>query len=228
MIRHMILTIGVCFLIASGFSAQAQRYPNKAYDDLPRNAMSGLYRVTERTPVYRSRVSGERAFFYLPKNSRVEILGKFEGWGVFSVYLAERFKTLLTEAAPDEKTQYGWVRLERLRPVDNPKNQCPDVPPASSADDYFDCAGEYDTVSATDVIVFLQGYRYVGNTFRSLGPSRLNDCIKTCRDEPKCVGFFYSASQAKCELKDSGEVDLGFTSMKDPPFPNFSGMKLVD
>ena len=77
MIRHMIPAIGLCFLIASGFSAAAQKYPNKADDDLPRNTIGGLYRVTERTPVYRSRVSGERAFFYLPKNSRVELLGKF-------------------------------------------------------------------------------------------------------------------------------------------------------
>jgi PAN domain len=228
MIGYMSLRIGLCLLIASGFSAAAQKYPNTADDDLPRNTIGGEYRVMERTPVYRSRVSGERAFFYLPKNSRVEILGKFEGWGVFSVYTPERFKTLLTEAVPDEKTQYGWVRLEQLRRTDSPKKPCPDVPPASSIDDYFDCAGEYDTVSATNVVVFLWGYRYVGNTYRSLGQSRLNQCIKTCRDEPKCVGFFYSASQASCELKDAGEVDLNFTTAKDPPFPNFSGMKLVD
>jgi hypothetical protein len=155
-------------------------------------------------------------------------LGKFEGWGVFSVYLAERFPTLLTEAAPDEKTQYGWVRLDSLRRIDAPTKPCPDVPPASSSDDYFDCAGEYDAVSATDVVVFLPGYRYVGNTYRSLGQSRLNQCIRTCRDESKCVGFFYSASQARCELKDTGEVDLGFTTTKDPPFPDFSGIKLVE
>ena len=142
--------------------------------------------------------------------------------------MPERFKTLLTEAAPDEKAQYGWVHLELLRRIDNPKNPCPDVPPASSSGDYFECAGEYDTVSATDVIVFLEGYRYVGNTYRSLDRSRLNQCITTCRDEPKCVGFFYAASRARCELKDSGEVDLHFTTMKDPPFPDFSGIKLVD
>jgi hypothetical protein len=228
MIRHIIFTIGLCFLIASGCSAQAQKYPNKADDDLPHNLMSGSYRVTERTPVYRSRASGERAFFYLPKNSRVEILGKFEGWGIFSIYIAERFKTLLTEAAPDEKTQFGWVRLNGLRRIDNPKKPCPDLPPASSSETYFDCAGDYDTISATDVVVFLEGYRYVGNTYRRLDNSRLNQCIKTCRDELKCVGFFYSAGQAKCELKNTGEVDLDFTTMKDPPFPNFAGIKLVD
>jgi hypothetical protein len=228
MIGHMIVAIALCFLIASGISAEAQRYPNRADDDLPRNTIGGEYRVMERTPVYRSRASGERAFFYLPKNSRVEVLGKFQGWGIFSVYTPERFKTLLTEAAPDEKTQYGWVHLEGLRRIDTPKNRCPDVPPASSIDAYFDCAGEYDTVSATEVVVFLWGYRYVGNTYRSLGKSHLNECIKTCRDESKCVGFFYSASNANCELKNNGEVDLGFTTMKEPPFPNFSGIKLVD
>src|ERR1700761_3179018 len=137
MVRHMTFAIGLGVLVLSGFSADAERYPNKADDDVPRNAVSATYRVTERTPVYRSRAPGERAFFYLPKNSRVEILGKFEGWGVFSVYLPERFKTLLTEAAPDEKTQYGWVHLEPLRRIDQPKKPCPDLPPKSSGDDYF-------------------------------------------------------------------------------------------
>src|SRR5262245_2006026 len=85
MIGHIIAAIALCFLIASGFSAEAQRYPNRADDDLPRNTIGAEYRVMERTPVYRSRASGERAFFYLPKNSRVEVLGKFEGWGIFSV-----------------------------------------------------------------------------------------------------------------------------------------------
>ena len=228
MTRRMIPAVGLSLLIAWGFSAQAQKYPNRDDDEIPKNTISGLYRVTERTPVYRSRAAGERAFFYLPKNSRAEILGKYQGWGVFSTYLAERFKTLLTEAVPDEKTQYGWVRLEGLRRIDPPKTPCPDLPPASSAEAYFDCGGDYETVNATDVVVFLQGYRYVGDTYRRVDNSLLNQCIKTCRDEQKCVGFSYSAGQARCELKDSGKADLEYTQSEDPPLPNFVGVKLVD
>ncbi len=228
MTRRMIPAVGLSLLIAWGFSAQAQKYPNRDDDEIPKNTISGLYRVTERTPVYRSRAAGERAFFYLPKNSRAEILGKYQGWGVFSTYLAERFKTLLTEAVPDEKTQYGWVRLEGLRRIDPPKIPCPDLPPASSAEAYFDCGGDYETVNATDVVVFLQGYRYVGDTYRRVDNSLLNQCIKTCRDEQKCVGFSYSAGQARCELKDSGKADLEYTQSEDPPLPNFVGVKLVD
>jgi hypothetical protein len=41
-------------------------------------------------------------------------------------------------------------------------------------------------------------------------------------------GFFYSAGQSSCELKDSGEVDLENADPKDPPQPTFVGVKLVD
>jgi hypothetical protein len=228
MTRRTTPAVSLCLLLASGISTQAQKYPNRADDDIPRNTISGLYRVPERTPVYRSRAAGERAFFYLPRNSRVEILGKYQGWGVFSSYLPERFNTLLTEAVPDEKTQYGWVRLEGLRRIDPPKIPCPNLPPANNFETYFECGGEYETVSATQVIVFLEGYRYVGNTYRRLANSLLNQCIKTCRDEEKCVGFSYSAGQASCELKANGEVDLGYTQGKAPPLPSFVGVKLVD
>jgi hypothetical protein len=142
----------------------------------------------------------------------------------------------LTDAAPDEKTQHAWVRLEGLHLVDAPKSSCPDIPAASTEDAYFNCGGEYESVSSTDVVVFLQGYLYAGHTYRRLEDSRLNQCIKTCRDEQKCVGFFYSARRSSCysarrsscELKDGGNVDFENLDFKDPPQPTFAGVKLVD
>ena len=64
--------------------------------------------------------------------------------------------------------------------------------------------------------------------YRRVDNSLLNQCIKMCRDEQKCVGFSYSAGQARCELKDGGKADLEYTQGKDPPLPNFVGVKLVD
>jgi hypothetical protein len=196
MIKRASLAFVLCVLIVAASSAQAEKYPTLSDDDVPYNTIGGSYRVVERTPVYRSRSPGERAFFYLPRNSQVEILGKYQGWGVFSTYIAERFPSHLTDAAPDEKTQYAWVRLEGLHPIDASKSSCPDIPAASSEDAYFNCGGEYESVSSTDVVVFRPGHQHAGHTYRRLEDSRLNQCIKTCRDEQKCVGFSIPQARA--------------------------------
>lgn len=228
MMRPASLAISLGFLLVWALPLQAKKFPNGRDGEPPKNTLAGLYRVPERTPVYRSTSAGERPIFYLPRNSRVEIEGKHGGWGIFSTYIAERFKSLLQEAAPDADAQYGWVRLEGLRRVEPAKGSCPNIPPASSEDDYFGCGGEYENVSGNDVVVFLMGYRYAGNTYRRIDNTRLNQCIKTCRDEGKCVGFFYSAGTGGCELKDGGGVDFESSGMKDPPKPIFAGVKLVD
>ena len=228
MTRHTSLAVSLAFLIAWALPSQAKKFPNARDGEPPRNTVTGLYRAPERTPVYRSTSPGERPIFYLPRNSRVQIEGKFGGWGIFSTYIAERFKSLLQEAAPDADAQYGWVRLEGLRNVEPASAPCPDIPPASSEDDYFGCGGEYENANGDNVVVFLMGYRHAGRTYRRIDNSRLNQCIKTCRDDGKCSGFFYSSATSTCELKDSGGVDFEGAGTQAPPGPIFAGVKLVD
>lgn len=230
MIRQIGFAIGLCIVIMPPLSSQAKKFPKGLDGEPPKNSISGLYYVLERAPVYRVPLPGQRAIFYLPKNSRVQIEGRFDGWGVFSTYVAERFKELLQEAAPDADAQYGWVRLDGLRRDEAAKSSCPNIPPLSSKDDYFDCGGEYDNVSSTDVVVFLMGYRYTGHTYRRINNTRLNQCIKTCRDDDKCVGFFYLSGASQCELKDDGGVAFESADPREPepPHPMFSGVKLID
>jgi len=222
------LAAALCLLVACAWPAQARKFPNGPDGEPPKNAMSGVYRAAERTPVYRTPVAGGRPLFFLPRNSRVQIEGKFNGWGVFSTYMPERFKTLLQEAVPGLDTQYAWVRMDGLRNTETPGRGCPDIAPRSSEDDYFACGGEYENVSDKDIVVFLKGYRHTGRTFRKVENTGLNLCVRTCRDEAKCTGFFYSADSGACELKDSGGVDFEKVEIQEAPKPYFSGAKLVD
>ncbi len=229
MIRQIGFAISLCVFVIPAWSSQAKKFPD---GEPPMNSVGGMYSVPERTPVYRVPLPGQRAIFYLPRNSRVNIVGRFDGWGIFSTYIAERFKELLLEAAPDADAQYGWVRLDGLRrdADQKPKNSCPNIPPISNEDDYFNCGGEYDNVSSADVVDFLMGYRYKGHTYRRMENMRLNQCISTCRDEEICKGFFFSSGDpSQCELKDDGGIaQENDPSEPKPPLPIFSGVKLID
>jgi len=220
--------MALCLLLAGPWPAEARKFPNGPEGEAPKNAISGEYRATERTPVYRTPSAGGRPIFFLPRNARVSIEGKFDGWGIFSTYTPERFRTLLREAVPSLDTHYGWVRMDGLRNTESPPRGCPNIAPASSEDDYFACGGEYENVSDKDVVVFLKGYRHTGRTFRKVENAGLNVCVRTCREEAKCVGFFYSADGGACELKDSGSVDFDKVDIQEAPKPYFSGAKLVD
>lgn len=95
------------------------------------------------------------------------------------------------------------------------------------------CAGAYDNVNSSDVVVFLMDYEHAGHTYRLIENLRLNQCLKTCRDDDKCVGFFYSALQSRCELKDSGGVNFEQSiekgiELEKSPLPVFAGVKLLD
>jgi hypothetical protein len=191
----------VAVLATNASQAFAKRFPPPRDEEYSFHSICELYYVRKRVAVYRTPSKAGPVLFYMPRNYGVCITGVQDGWGIFGRIREAAHFTPFWGAVPDQGVDYGWIELSELEHPGNADESCK-LRRGEGRDDHFEfpnvdsqdlggiCISSFNTIADGEVVVIFHYWPYVGQTYGSLAPSSLNNCVNVCRRDAKCKGFF--------------------------------------